>query len=267
MSQQPEDILTESIDQYKPVKIFALFSGGHDSLSITHWASQQPGFSGVFHVNTRIGIEESNEFVRNTCRKYGWPLFEATPPELQYEDIVLRFGFPGPAAHRYTYVWLKERALNAFIQTQKVKRSDKILLITGVRRQESIRRMGTTQEVSKSGAKIWVAPFIDKSKVEVNDYLNNHNLPRNEVVDLIHKSGECLCGAYARQGELDELAVWFPKKAHYLRQLENRVKSAGFPWGWEDEPPAWFQQWQKGQMFMPGMQSLFMPMCHDCLKV
>jgi len=39
----------------------------------------------------------------------------------------------------------------------------------------------------------------------VNDFMADNNLKRNEVVDLIHKSGECLCGAFAKPGELKRL--------------------------------------------------------------
>ena len=51
-------------------------------------------------------------------------------------------------------------------------------------------------------------------------------------------SGECLCGSFAKPGEREELAFWFPDFESQLRQLETRVAGVpGIPehrqhWGW-----------------------------------
>jgi hypothetical protein len=57
------------------------------------------------------------------------------------------------------------------------------------------------------------------------------------LADLIHMSGECLCGAFAKPGELDEIGDWFPDVAAHIRGLEAKVRAAGAPeercrWGW-----------------------------------
>ena len=90
-------ILAEAIERYRPVKVFGLFSGGHDSLCACHLASTQPRFDGCVHVNTGIGIEETREFVCATCRDHGWPLIEFHPP-VSYDQIVLRWELPLPAS-------------------------------------------------------------------------------------------------------------------------------------------------------------------------
>ena len=74
------DILERVEARFKPDRVIALFSGGHDSLCATHLASRFRRFDGVAHINTGIGVEETREFVRTTCARYGWPLRELTPP-------------------------------------------------------------------------------------------------------------------------------------------------------------------------------------------
>jgi hypothetical protein len=59
-------------------------------------------------------------------------------------------------------------------------------------------------------------------------------LPLNEVTEHLHMSGECLCGAYAKPGELDEVEFFYPHAAEPLRKLEAEAEAAGVPyckWG------------------------------------
>lgn len=252
------DILHEAISEYKPSGVYALFSGGYDSLCCTHVTAQLPQFQGVVHINTGIGIEETRQFVRDTCKAYGWPLLEYRSP-ISYEETILKEGFPGPACHRYMYVKLKERALDQFIREHKMHRSDRVVLSAGVRKQESQRRMGTAQKIRREGASVWVNPLFDWAKSDVLDYKEAHHLPSNEVVDLLHMSGECLCGAFAKRGELKMIEAFYPATAQHIHDLEERVHAAGFPWGWEEGRPEWFEQLEY-QEYLPG----FAPLCSSC---
>jgi 3'-phosphoadenosine 5'-phosphosulfate sulfotransferase (PAPS reductase)/FAD synthetase len=254
----PEEILQRAQQEYPPKKTFALFSGGYDSLSVTHWAMNN-GADAVVHVNTGIGIEETRQFVRETCQAYDWPLLEYHPP-VSFESLVLKYGFPGPAGHRYMYTFLKERCIRQLVRDHKEHRMDKIHLITGVRLQESQRRMGNAQAIQKNGAQIWVAPFLAKSKADVLRYVQENELPRNPVVDHLHMSGECLCGAYAHKGELEEIRLWYPETAERIEALEREVAEAGFPWRWEDPGPP--KGWKKGFPQTGHMG----PLCSSCTK-
>ncbi len=95
-------------------------------------------------------------------------------------------------------------------------------------------------------------------------------LKRSPVVDLLHRSGECNCGAYAEPGELAEMKVWDITRPTYewLMDLQTRVMAAGFPWGWEEGPPKWWAEKNAGQKFMLGYDepSLWadQPLCHNC---
>lgn len=260
---EANNILDRAIEEHKPTHIFAMFSGGHDSIVATEIASRHPQFSGVVHVNTGIGIEDTRIFVRSLCNERRWNLLEYYPPDRQYEDLVLEFGFPGPGAHSKMYSWLKERPIAQLVREHKRKRFDRIMLVTGVRRQESIRRMGHVKDIFRQGARLWVAPLVSWTALDCRDYMAEVELPLNPVVDLLHMSGECLCGAYAKEGELEEISLYFPGVGQYIKDLEKRVMSNGFPWGWgSGGPPRWYREIQYGQMVLPG----YRPLCHGCGK-
>jgi 3'-phosphoadenosine 5'-phosphosulfate sulfotransferase (PAPS reductase)/FAD synthetase len=207
--------------------IYAMFSGGHDSLTSTAIAAKHPLFRGVVHINTGIGIEETRTFVRETCERQGWPLIEAAAPEGRYEEMVLtRGGFPyGTASHNSMLFYLKQQPLNRWFKTT----TGKVGLVTGIRKQESVRRMGAgiSVPVRPDGRKVWLSPILDWTKIDCNRFMESEGLPRNPVVDLLHRSGECLCGALARPEEIHEIARWFPDAAKRINDLEHACEERG----------------------------------------
>ncbi len=235
-------ILDDVIERNNPSHVFALFSGGHDSLCSVHLASKHPRFSGAVHVNTEIGIERTREFVRETCCSYGWPLIELRPPrppfqdkqgrpwgefgQTAYEALVLRWGFPGPKGHTLMYNRLKERCIARLIREHRQKKQ-RIVLVTGVRRQESRRRMGHIVSEQREGRRVWCAPLVDWNEDDKRAYRLANQLPTNKVAKRLCMSGECLCGAFARPEELAEVEKVCPATATYIRSLELRVKDAG----------------------------------------
>ncbi len=235
--QDAQYIVASASNDHDPKAVFVMFSGGHDSLVATHITkSVLPASAEVVHIDTGIGIPETREFVQETCARHGWPLRVLTPPELTYEDIVLRYGFPGPAGHRYAYSWLKERALRNLVRSSKTKRSDRIMLVTGVRAQESQRRMGHVEAIQRSGSSVWVSPLTDWSAVDVTTYISELSLLRNPVVDLLHMSGECLCGAFAKPDELAEITLWYPDVGLRIKALEAQAECAGVHARWGTRP-------------------------------
>lgn len=239
--------------------MFGLFSGGHDSLCSTHVVSSHPLFAGVVHLNTGIGIEETRVFVRETCEREGWPLIELKSPH-KYEDLVLeRGGFGnGPKSHNSFYWFLKQKQIRAFVMSQKTNHYDRIGLVTGIRKQESVRRMnkGITQYVKREGARYWLNPILDWTQKDKNDYILAQNLPRNQVVDILHKSGECLCGALAVRSEFQEIKAWYPDVAKRIENLQNECQLRGikhFLWG----------ERQQGR---PDYPQHTLPLCSSCIK-
>lgn len=223
------EVLDEAYDTHKPDIVFGLFSGGHDSLTATRigqeWAARRKLWSPVAHVNTGTGIKETRDFVIATTQEHGWPLMELHPPR-SFESLVLEMGFPGPGYHdRLAYPRLKERCLRNL--TRLAPKDGKVMFVTGVRSEESVRRMEHVERIQDRGKVIWAAPIWDWSKVDCNHFIADRGMNRNPVVDTLHMSGECLCGTMAKPGELDEIAQWYPEKAAEIRELEDRVEQLG----------------------------------------
>lgn len=222
--------MTAVFDEAGVDQLYALFSGGHDSLCATSLASQHRLFAGVVHINTGIGIEETRMFVRDTCVRQGWPLTEVRAPEGLYEELVLkRGGFPWGIASHNSMLWhLKQKPMRQWLKTLTGKTG----LVTGIRRQESIRRMGAgiSEPIRvdvRDKRHIWISPLLDWSRLDCNQHINSAGLHRNPVVDLLHRSGECLCGALASQEEIRELRDWFPDAAKRINQLEAKCEQRG----------------------------------------
>lgn len=273
MLQIAVDRVKQAIALYKPSKVFALYSGGHDSRTAVEVASRVKEFSGCVHFNTGIGVEETREFARETCREKGWPLLEfkatentkadGTPDPQIYDDNVRKFGFPGPAQHWRLYVHLKERSLERFMRQVKTHKRDSILLINGARSAESVRRMSNTEPLAKKGCQIWCAAVHDWEKHHIKSLFEQEGIKRNPVVECLGMSGECLCGAFAKPGELDRVATEFPYIGDRLDRLYEEVKHK-FPWKWDEKPPEptkFEREEKRGQSMMP-----FMPMCWNCNK-
>ena len=229
-------IIDHAVAEFSPSHIFGMFSGGHDSLCATHIASLHPKFSGAVHINTTIGIEETREFVRETAKVLGWPLTEYVPP-VSYRDIILRDGFPGPGAHRYMYIRLKERCMDRLIREHKTKHNDRILLVTGVRLQESKRRMGHVEAIKREKCRVWTAPILDWSADDKLEHIAEYNLPQNTVVKTMCMSGECLCGAFAEPDELEQIKTFYPKTAAVIEGLQFEAARAGVHAKWGKRPP------------------------------
>lgn len=250
-------------DNRRVAGIVVLYSGGNDSTTVAHMFRDVATHAA--HANTGIGIEQTRQFVRDTCAAWGLPLIEKHPePGGTYRDLVLgrcrartgprkgtvvwQGGFPGPAAHWLMYQRLKERAL------EQVRRElitnpwrERVLFIAGRRAEESDRRkhLAAVQPIERRGSTVWVSPIVGWTKLDLNAYRDAHpDVPRNEVSDALHMSGECLCGAFAHEGELDEIGFFYPEVAAEIRALGEEMRAAGIPeerctWGWgatKDKP-------------------------------
>jgi 3'-phosphoadenosine 5'-phosphosulfate sulfotransferase (PAPS reductase)/FAD synthetase len=146
-----------------------MFSGGHDSLTAVYAASAHARFDGrVYHIRTGIGSKATYGFVQDICREYGWNL-QTFQSKDTYEKFVRERGFPGPGMHQWAYIRLKERCVRMVCNmhtrdipvkrrgyegsTRTIKRN--VALITGCRKQESERRMGTVEplKIGEAGKK------------------------------------------------------------------------------------------------------------------
>lgn len=257
--QEAHDIIALGIEQHVThegkmvAAVVGLFSGGNDSTVLMHVARDL--LDCAAHANTGIGIEQTRQFVRDTCETWGIDLIERRAPNERdhYRNLVLTRqrgkkgqalgGFPGPAMHWKTYSRLKERALRV-VQAELLTSSHKerVVFVAGRRRTESKRRSAVPKH-ERRGAVVWISPMVNWTKADLNTYrLMNPDCPVNETAALIHMSGECLCGAMASPGERAEISYWFPVAFEEIAELESLLAGRGdIPehrktWGWGADP-------------------------------
>lgn len=242
---ESRDILADAIERHiwndgrMVAATVVLFSGGNDSTVLAHMFREEATHAA--HANTTIGIEKTRDFVRNTCEEWGLPLIERKPPRErdQYRALVLDQGFPGPAHHFKMFQRLKERGLEQ-VRRELVSnpRKERVVFIAGRRRSESERRAAIVQS-ERRGSTVWVSPLVNWTKLDLTTYrLMQRDVPVNVVSDLIHMSGECLCGSFAAPNEREEVGYWFPEAFEEIAGLEAEIANReDIPaerriWGW-----------------------------------
>ena len=247
------ETIAKAIAEHDPIKVYALVSGGNDSTVTAHLAKEfGPRVDAIVHINTGIGVEQTREYTRTFSKWLNLPLIEKRGPR-EYEDLVMEYGFPGPAAHKYMYSWLKERPLREVRRDAQEGQRRRVMFITGVRKSESQRRMGHVAAVQRDGNTVWVAPIRDFTHKDIWDYRDEYKLQRNEVVEVLHMSGECLCGAFSKPKELEWLSNFYPDVAERILRLERRAHDAGI------KSSHWGPQSSKEIRESPG------PLCSGCV--
>jgi 3'-phosphoadenosine 5'-phosphosulfate sulfotransferase (PAPS reductase)/FAD synthetase len=254
----PHDIIKSAWGQYgkQIIRRTALISGGNDSSTLAHWLAWHGHIDELLFLNTGTGIRETLLFVRRFAAHLELPLQEWSAPPGAYERMITTItgGFPGPAAHSFAYQRLKERPLNEYVAWRKDGQHwrSKVLLFSGIRRAESIKRMKiATKAIDTDGAKLWVAPFVDWTMADLSLWRDAHDIPRNPVADVLHFSGECLCGANASDGELEFIATFFPAAAAPIFRWQRLAARLGI------ERSRWGEHWQE-----PAEETG--PACGDC---
>lgn len=249
LTAQSRDFIADAIDRHVThdgrmvAATVALFSGGNDSTTLAHMLRGEVDYAA--HANTTIGIEQTRDFVRNTCEEWGLPLIERKPPRESdhYRALVIAQGFPGPAMHFKMFQRLKERALMQ-VRSELVSdpRKERVVFIAGRRRNESQRRAHVPIS-ERRGSVVWVSPLVHWTKLDLTTYrLMAGDVPHNAASDLIHMSGECLCGAFAAPGEREEIDYWFPLALDEIRELEaliadrDDIPEHRKTWGWGADP-------------------------------
>ena len=224
---EAQKIISDAIREHEPEAVCLLYSGGKDSSVVLDVCEKYADH--VVHIDTGVGLKDTRDFVEAECVRRGLSLIVETGEP--FRDMVMKHGFPGPAAHLYAYTLLKERALRKVRRRFVKKRGQRVMFLSGVRRDESARRMVNGQDgpVMREGSTVWVAPLLDWQNDEMSAYRKANDVRVSPVYEHIHISGECLCGAFGSPEELDELEWFFPNDPtiRMLRDLEREAEAAG----------------------------------------
>jgi 3'-phosphoadenosine 5'-phosphosulfate sulfotransferase (PAPS reductase)/FAD synthetase len=237
-----EDAIETHADGHKIVASVVLFSGGNDSTVLAHLFKDVATHAA--HANTGIGVEQTRQFVRDVCTAWGLPLIEKHPP-VSYRELVIDQGFPGPAMHFKMYQRLKERCLEQ-VRRDLVKngRKERVVYIAGRRRAESARRADVPLH-ERNRSVIWASPIAMWTKPDMETYRHMMgDVPVNPASVALGMSGECLCGAFAKPGELDRIGNLFPEVRAEIEDLECAARNAGHRepfcrWGHGEGTPSW----------------------------
>lgn len=255
-------ILKAAIEQFSPTHIVSMVSGGKDSAASDQVARELGvKIDFVMHGNTRCGIPETSEFVRNTYGALGE--YVEADAGTAYEDYLFRKGFfgKGISSHAVAYHLLKADPFRASMSKhiRKGKRGVRIMLLTGARKDESENRKKNLKTLSIEPSRpnnAWVPITFDWTEKERDEYLESRGTPINPVATQLCRSGECMCGTMQSKQERLEASVLYPQWGAWLNSLEDEIKSIhGFGWG---------EGFPKGRK--QGQGDLFQPMCKDCVR-
>lgn len=255
-------IMREAIEQFSPTHIISMVSGGKDSAASDHVARELGiKIDFVMHGNTRCGIHETTEFVRDNYGRMGE--YVEADAGTAYEDYVMRKGFFGKGidAHGFAYRILKATPFRKAVSKhiRQGKKGVRILLINGARKDESVNRrknLRIWRQDPASPGNIWVNIIHDWPQDERDEYLATRQVKINPVARSLCRSGECMCGTMQTKAERVEAAVLYPKWGEWLTSLENEARRLhGFGWGDVAPKPR-----------DPKQTDLFQPMCTDCVS-
>jgi 3'-phosphoadenosine 5'-phosphosulfate sulfotransferase (PAPS reductase)/FAD synthetase len=213
---------------------YVLVSGGKDSLSTAQVLADADRLLGCVALGTGISTPEWRDFLITTCTKRGWPLeFHHTPDN--FDRLVRKYGFPGPGMHQQFMTYLKGRAIREFR-----RKHPNGVLASGTRSGESQRRFVNAKPISFWEGVPILAPIYDWSTDETWAFFNKHGFERAPAYQTLMVSGDCLCGAFAVQGEAEMLRLGYPTIADRFDELGREIQDA-FPkrckwgWGWQEK--------------------------------
>lgn len=203
----------------------ALVSGGMDSAVAAHVAVRWGPADLLVYLDTGTGLDENREYLERYAEQLGVQLWTLRTNE-SYDDRVRADGFPGPSRHGIMYRSLKERQLArlATLAGGRGTRSD-LHFWTGVRSDESDRRMRHVEPELDAERWTWHAPIHDWTKQDCREYLARFELPRNPLWSTLGRSGDCFCGCFGSPEEkLDLRAAGCSYLADRIDELEAEVE-------------------------------------------
>lgn len=254
-----EDILNRALHNFKPSCVIVSFSGGHDSMVAAHLTAQwvkRHGHSTTFRVmaaNTGIAADDWSAFVQSVARLQRWPFEMWTNPDPRwFARDALENGFKsGLSVHKVYFYYLKQRAFRACLQAHKKHQHDRVMFVTGVRREESPQR-ANTPEWTRSGAAVWCNPLIHWNKTAIETYRMEHELPQNPFYAVSGGSGDCYCNWHGDSTvqRLLETTPNLGRRMAFLSRIVRKRHGCGYGEPFTD----WIKQARAGQLALPGFE-------------
>lgn len=262
---------------FKPYAVIVGYTGGFDSNVALKLATMFFKVDAAFTCDTTIAAKETLDNCKNVAEYvYKLRYIRRAPPYAgleqnhnTYFEIVKKHGFPGKTktAHNWMYRWLKDHTVNKIISSfRENKRNRPVVIISGSRKYESVRRMGTSQDITIQGNNIWLNICNEWTNSEVNAFATDNKIDRyrSPISKSVGVSGECFCGCFAQKNELKEIKIASPSTYEKIMYIDKWLKNnTNMFWGWEESPPKSFTLEKHGQLplFSPDML-----MCSTCMN-
>lgn len=241
---QANKIIKKAIDEWQPVHIVILFSGGYDSMALAHWCANN--YDGqlpisTWSIDTCLSADGWTDYIEGVAEELNLPDFHIYRNEkgfAQYLEWVREYGCPrGLAGHKRAYARLKERAIDAIHMMYKTERSSKTLFLSGIRQSESREREKLTapiQRMRKSN-KVFANPLFCWSDEDVMRYRLDNDLPDNPFYSTVSGSGDCQCN-WGNFITLGTLQIHSPVLAAGNVAEIDAISKECHGYGWDGSP-------------------------------
>jgi 3'-phosphoadenosine 5'-phosphosulfate sulfotransferase (PAPS reductase)/FAD synthetase len=215
------------------VTIHCFFSGGRDSALTCYIAKRLADVKGwgfkLVHINTTIGLKETEEYVRLYAQWLGVELV-VLRPDYTFEEYVARYPYwphIWPPWARWCYHKLKRRPVEKYLK-RNYRKGD--IVAMGVRGPESYFRMKNYTAVfmekyyKETGvkAKIWL-PILYVDDKTVDKLIKKIGIPESPVWYSIGSSGECFCLAGSSEKSVKRAICAFPELRVRLMRIDDII--------------------------------------------
>lgn len=205
------------------------FSGGKDSGTALNLMIEEENVDGVLHLRTNTGVKPTEDFVKDVCQSRGLKLYirEPTPFKYIYVAMCLQTGFPSYFLHALYMKNLKYRPMQKFIAEPQFKGKNPCI-VSGVRKFESVRRMGNYDAPINSEGEMWfIMPIFYWTNEQVYKYFLDNKLTRSPAYEVAKTSLECGCGSFASKNEFEAIEKLDPNRAEYFKWLKYGILHFG----------------------------------------
>jgi len=213
--------------------IVAFFSGGRDSAVASHiaytYSKKVKEEFKLVHVDTKIGIPETKEYIRKYAAWLGVDL-KVLQPKLDYWESVKKWGYPSiVGGMRWCFHHLKQDPIIEFMQEEFKKGVLYPIYCLGIRRGESRFRLETYNKKwyftksHKIHYKVWL-PILYWNDKLLEFYMKKYNIPQNPVWQKLGWSGECLCMAGTSLRTLNKIIDIYPHIAKVMYEKDKEVQ-------------------------------------------
>lgn len=181
MQYEAESFIREVADKYRKRTFVVSFSGGKDSITVSHLVMSAFGRSDVLHLfaDTSLELTDTYDFINSFQRNHPLTPFYTCKSSLNFFETAKQIGSPS-RIQRWCCTTHKTNPLADFISLVNPKNG--VLAFDGVRKSESTRRSKYFRISTKHKIKneILASPIIEWTDIQVWLYLLYHNLQINE---------------------------------------------------------------------------------------